>query len=141
MMSLKTGILVMRKKDSHVRGIWLSKSPDFLGFPGGAVVKNPPTNARDMGSSPGPRRSHMLQSNWAHVPQLLGLCSRACESQLLSPCDTTIEAHAPRARASQQEKPPQWEARTPQRRVAPARCNYRKPARSNEDPMQPKMNK
>ena len=33
------------------------------GFPGGAVVKNPPANAGDMGSSPGPGRSHMPQSN------------------------------------------------------------------------------
>ena len=32
-------------------------------FPGGAVVKNPPANAGDMGSSPGPGRSHMLWSN------------------------------------------------------------------------------
>ena len=32
-------------------------------FPGGAVVKNPPANARDTGLSPGPGRSHMLQSN------------------------------------------------------------------------------
>ena len=32
-------------------------------FPGGAVVKNPPANAGDMGSSPGPGRSHMPQSN------------------------------------------------------------------------------
>ena len=34
-------------------------------------------------------------------------------------CTTTTEAHAPRACAPQQEKPPQWEARAPQRRVAP----------------------
>ena len=33
------------------------------GFPGGAVVKNLPANAGDMGSSPGPGRSHMLRSN------------------------------------------------------------------------------
>ena len=33
------------------------------GFSGGKVVKNPPANARDTGSSPGPGRSHMLQSN------------------------------------------------------------------------------
>ena len=33
------------------------------GFPGGAVVKNPPANAGDAGSGPGPGRSHMLQSN------------------------------------------------------------------------------
>ena len=32
-------------------------------FPGGAVVKNPPANAGDTGSSPGPGRSHMLRSN------------------------------------------------------------------------------
>ena len=29
-------------------------------FPGGAVVKNPPTNAGDTGSIPGLGRSHML---------------------------------------------------------------------------------
>ena len=33
------------------------------GFPGGAVVKNPPANAGDTGLSPGPGRSHMQQSN------------------------------------------------------------------------------
>ena len=32
-------------------------------FPGGAVVKNPPANAGDTGSIPGPGRSHMPQSN------------------------------------------------------------------------------
>ena len=40
---------------------------------------------------------------WARVPQLLTLHSRA--------------------RAPQQEKPPQWEAHAPQQRVAPARRN------------------
>ena len=33
------------------------------GFPGGAVVKNPPANAGDMGLLPGLGRSHMPQSN------------------------------------------------------------------------------
>ena len=36
---------------------------DILDFPGGAVDKNPPANAGDTGSSPGPGRSHMPQSN------------------------------------------------------------------------------
>ena len=31
----------------------------FRDFPGGTVVKNPPANAGDRGSSPGPGRSHM----------------------------------------------------------------------------------
>ena len=33
------------------------------GFPGGAVVENPPANAGDMGLSPGLGRSHMPRSN------------------------------------------------------------------------------
>ena len=68
------------------------------GFPGGAVVKNLPANAGDTGSSPGPGRSHMPRK--AHAPQLLSLRSRAREPQLLKPMH-------PRARALQQEKPPQ----------------------------------
>ena len=44
------------------------------GFPGGAVVENPPANAGDTGSSPGLGRSHMPRSNWAHELQLLSLC-------------------------------------------------------------------
>ena len=78
-----------------------------MGFPGGTVVKNPPAKAGDTGSSPGLGRSHMPRSNKARVPQLLSLHSRAREPQLLSPRGTTTEAHAPRARALQQEKPPQ----------------------------------
>ena len=80
-------------------------------FPGGTVVKNPSANAGETGSSPGLGRSHMPQSNYAHVPQLL------------SPRATTTEARATRARAPQQEKPPQWEAGAPQRRIAPAHHN------------------
>ena len=33
------------------------------GFPGGAVVKNPPANAGDTESSPGPGISHVPRSN------------------------------------------------------------------------------
>ena len=77
------------------------------GFPGGAVVKNLQANAGDRGSSPGPGRSHMPWSNYARAPQLLSLCSRARKPQLLSPRATSIEARAPRARAPQQDKPPQ----------------------------------
>ena len=54
-------------------------------FPGGTVVKNPPANAGDMGSSPSLGRFHMSRSNWARVPQLLSLRSRAFKPQLLKP--------------------------------------------------------
>ena len=36
-----------------------------LGFTGGSVVKNPPASLGDVGSVPGPGRSHMLRSNSA----------------------------------------------------------------------------
>ena len=37
----------------------------------------------------------MPQSSKAHVPQLLSLCSRAWQLELLSPQATTSEAHTP----------------------------------------------
>ena len=40
-----------------------SRKGKIRNFPGGAVVKNLPANAGDMGSSPGLGRSHMLWSN------------------------------------------------------------------------------
>ena len=43
-------------KDQCIKKLW-------QGFPGGTVVKNPPANTGDTGSSPGPGRSHMPQSN------------------------------------------------------------------------------
>ena len=84
------------------------------------MVKNLPANAGDRGSSPGLGRSHMPWSNYAHAPQLLSLRSRARKPQLLSPRAISVEAHAPRARDLQQEKPLQQEACALQRRVAPA---------------------
>ena len=41
----------------------LFKNTSCRGFPGGSVVKNLPANVGDTGSSPGPGRSHMPQSN------------------------------------------------------------------------------
>ena len=35
----------------------------ILDSPDGAMVKNPPANAGDTGSGPGPGRSHMPRSN------------------------------------------------------------------------------
>ena len=37
------------------------------GLPWWPSVKNPPANAGEMGSVPGPGRSHLLQGTWAHV--------------------------------------------------------------------------
>ena len=54
----------MKPLSSHTKRLNISESnTKKKNFTGGAVVKNPPTNAGDTGSSPGPRRSHMLRSN------------------------------------------------------------------------------
>ena len=73
------------------------------GFPGGAVVKNPPAKAGDTGLSPGPGRSHTPQSNSAHSPQLLSLHSRAQEPQLLKPA--SLEPMLCNKRRHRNEKP------------------------------------
>ena len=84
-------------------------SKDFLkngphqGFPGGAVVKNPPANAGDTGLSPGPGRSHMPWSNYTRAPQLPSLCSTAREPQLLKP--TCLEPMLRNKRSHRNEKP------------------------------------
>ena len=98
------------------------------------MVKNPPANAgtqvravvREDPTCHGATKQVVHHNYWA--------CT-------LEPANHNYWARAPRARALQQEKPPQWEARALQWRAAPARRNYRKPVRSNEDPMQPKINK
>ena len=51
--------LQLRAKQLH----FSYKKPYLRDFPGGTVVKNPPANAGDTGSSPGPGRSHMPWSN------------------------------------------------------------------------------
>ena len=57
------------------------------GFPDGSPVKNLPANAGDTGLIPGWGRSHVLRSNEACARQLMSLCFRAQELQLLSPAN------------------------------------------------------
>ena len=52
-----------RQTSNHKRTEEEGKKKDLQGFPGDTVVKNPPANAGDTGSSPGPGRSHMPWSN------------------------------------------------------------------------------
>ena len=51
-------IYVYFSVDKYLFSLWEKK-----GFPGGSVVKNRPANEIDMGSIPGPGRSHMPWSN------------------------------------------------------------------------------
>ena len=53
-------LIFIGNQDDVFRDQFKKKERDF---PGGAVVKNPPANAGDTGSSPSPGRSHMPRSN------------------------------------------------------------------------------
>ena len=72
-------------------------------FPGGSVVKNPPTNPGDRGSTPSPGRwtTPHAGGSQASVPGLLSLCSGAPGHDHES---------RSRARVPQQERPPPREA-------------------------------
>ena len=62
-MSMGGGQGSMRGYETNMGKGWsiiFKKSGDF---PGGSVVKNPPTSAGDTGLIPGPGRSHMPRSN------------------------------------------------------------------------------
>ena len=93
-------------------GQFFAQKDTKLGFPGGAVVENLPANARDMGSCPGPGRSHMQRSNWAREPQLLSL-------RVWSLCSATREAaivRGPRTAMKSGPRLPQLEKALAQKR-------------------------
>ena len=86
MINFKLEILSVRKRTSLQRLITadaeeaLRKHRCFLG---GSVVKNPPANAGNTGSSLVLEDPHKPRSNWAQVPRLLSLCPAVWEPQLL----------------------------------------------------------
>ena len=115
----------------------LHQQKDYdLGFPGGSVVKNPPASAGDRGSIPDPGRSGMLWSNWAHRLQLLSLCSRAQEPQLLSPCATATEAIRPQSPCSETREAITERNLSAATRNSPYFLQLEKSPSSNKDPAQ-----
>ena len=77
-------------------------------LPVGPVARNLPANAGDTSLIPGPGRVHVLPGSKAHAPQLVNPGE---------PEGRNYWAHTPKADAPPQEKPLQWEADAPQRRV------------------------
>ena len=56
-------VLIFHIENDFFNGQTITLKNSCGDFPGGTVVKNLPANAGDTGSSPGPGRSHMTQSN------------------------------------------------------------------------------
>ena len=78
------------------------------------MVGNPPANAGDTGSGPGPGGSHMPRSNWAREPQLLSLrvwslCSATREAVIVRGPHTAMKSGP---RLPQLEKSPRTETKT-----------------------------
>ena len=72
-------------------------------------------------------RGHRLDPWSSKIPHASGQ---------ISPCATAAEAHAPQSLRSAAREDTARSLLT-ERRVAPALCNQREPAHSNEDPAQP----
>ena len=95
---------------------WLCGSPSFLpstkalseghvknrnlGFPGGSVAEIHLPRQETLVQSLIPEDPTCFGETKPHAAQLLSLGSRARESQLLSPCVATTEAHVPSSRCS-----------------------------------------
>ena len=89
------------QKESRLFWFQISKMT-LLHSPGGLVAKNPPANAGDTGSIPGPWRSHMCH-------------------QVATP--TATEAWALESPCSVKKKSVQWEVWAAPQRVGPTLCN------------------
>ena len=128
-----TAVIVWRARWTGKEGIG-SLMTLRQGFPGGSVVKNLPANARETGSIPGLGRSHMWRSKRAHVPQLLWLCSGACEAPLLSPRIAATEACEPQNPCSATREATTVRSPCTASREWPLLTHSQS---SNEDPAQP----
>ena len=112
----------------------------YLGFPGGSVVKNLPANTGDTDYIPNPGSCHMPRKRKIHVPQLLSLCSIQ-ELKLLSPRATSTEAHSPKSPCSTTREATAVRSWCTTLERNPHSPQLEKSPRSNEDPVQSKINK
>ena len=80
-------------------------------FPGGSVIKNPPADAGDTCSVPGPGSPHVPWSSEAPVTWLLSQCSRAQEPLSTEPPQYWAPEPGLHNKGSCKEKPDHWNER------------------------------
>ena len=112
MMKMLTEMYTKDEELAYKTRLWAWVPSAWRDFPGGAVVKETTCQFRGHRFKPWSGKTPRDAEQLSPCAQLLSLRSRAHKPQVLRPCVTTSEVRAPRARALQQEKPPQWEART-----------------------------
>ena len=120
-MSPATEQEIRQKLNKKIKGVPMLQKKTFklnfiLGFPGGSVVKNLPSNAEDTGSIPGSRKIPHAQAPLQS-----------------SPHTPTTELENPRAHTPRQEKPLQREARIPQLESSP-NSQLEKSPHTNKEP-------
>ena len=118
----------------------LSRRVTWSGFLGSSVVKNLPANAGDTGSIPGQGdpTCGAATKPMCHQYRASALEPGGCNhwTHVLQP----LKPVQARARASKQEKPLQWEVRTPQLESSPRLPKLlKKSPNKNKDPAQPKI--
>ena len=107
-------------------GKWLDIKSQQSDFPGGSVDKNLPANERDMGLIPGAGR-------FPHAKEQQNSCVKTTEPARLEPV-----LHEKRSQSNEKLLNHKSSSCSLQK---PHAKRKRKPMQSNEDPMQPKINK
>ena len=104
------------------------------GFPVGSVVEQSACQCRKRGFAPWPGKI-------PHAAEQINPCATTTEPVLQSPEPQLLKPTHPRACSVQGEKPPWWEAHSPQLESSPCSWQLEKSLHSGEDPAQPKINK
>ena len=116
-----------------LKSFWVAKERFNRDFPGGPVVKNPPSTAGDAGSisGQGTKIPHATGQLSLHTPQLLSLCASTREPSCLN-----YRAHMLWTPHTTTKEPTHPGAHTPQlERENPHSTTREKPMCHNEEPM------
>ena len=119
-----------------LNAIWVPKATATYmrsrDFPDGAVERNPPVNAEDVGPPPGPGRWRTLRSNQAHVPQ-----TADCVPRAPAPWQEATAVRSPHTSmkpSSQRDHAQQWRPSTAKNRSVSIRAHSQWMADTGPDP-------
>ena len=123
--------------------ILVSDKIDFKNYWASSVAQrlSPAVSAGDMGLISGLGGCHMPQSNSAHAPQRLSLCSRARELQQQRPQTTTAEACVPQSLRSAMREATAMSSLHTARKISPCSPQREEDLHGNKNPAQSERKK